>query len=61
MANRAITLDGANKIFSVVGASFTQNETLGFYQCSYQGRTIQAKTLTECCQTLARTLQGGAQ
>lgn len=53
--NRAVTLIGANKIFSVVGIEIELNQRLGFYE-SKGLVSLQAQTLTELCQQIVRTL-----
>jgi hypothetical protein len=48
--NRAITLAGANKIFSVIGVSFEALPTGGYR--STGPIELSAKTLTELCQQI---------
>jgi hypothetical protein len=52
--NRAVTLIGANKIFSVVGIEI-ELDPLGFYK-SKGLVSLQAQTLIELCRQIAKTL-----
>lgn len=53
-SNRAVTLAGANKIFSVAGIEISHNP-LGFYQ-STGAIELQKPTLTELCQAIVSSL-----
>lgn len=55
--NRALTFEGANRIFEVVGIEITQHPTLSIYEATYQAQTYQAKTLVALCQQLILALQ----
>ena len=55
--NRALTLEGANRIFEVANIEITQHPTLGFYEAFYQQQQHQAKTLMGLCQQLILALQ----
>jgi hypothetical protein len=50
-ANRSLTLDGANKIFDVIGVEIHRHD-LGYYHCRYLGSTWENPTLTGLCRTL---------
>lgn len=63
----AITLEGANQIFSVAGFSITKNEELGFYTAERtvpfspelsETQRITKKTLLQLCQAIASELGG---
>ncbi len=58
--NRALTLEGANRIFEVVGIEITQHPTLFFYEAFYQQQQYQAKTLIALCQQLVLALQSAS-
>jgi hypothetical protein len=49
--NRALTLDGANKIFDAIGIEI-QKHDLGYYYCVYLGNRWENPTLTGMCRTL---------
>ena len=53
-SNRALTLNGANKIFSAIDIEISEIET-GGYQAAWREQNFKAKTLTELCQTLMKT------
>lgn len=53
--NRALTLAGANNIFSAIGVTIEKSD-LGFYQAEMRGQVYQSKTLTELCQSLVKAL-----
>ncbi len=55
--NRALTLEGANRIFEVVGIEITQHPTLGFYEAFHQQQRHQARTLIALCQRLILALR----
>ena len=55
--NRALTFEGANRIFEVVGIEITQHPTLDIYEATYNEQTHQAKTLVALCQQLILALQ----
>ncbi|MGF1524865.1 MAG: hypothetical protein ACFBSF_21275 [Leptolyngbyaceae cyanobacterium] len=57
--NRALTFEGANRIFEVVGIEITQHPILAIYEATYQAQIYQAKTLIEVCQQLILALQAG--
>lgn len=54
--NRALTLKGVNKLFSVVGVEI-ERTTLGIYQASHRGLTYQDRTLEGIGQQLLVALQ----
>jgi hypothetical protein len=49
--NRALTLAGANKLFSVIGVEIHQHE-IGHYWCKFQGEVWEQPTLTRLCQCM---------
>ena len=55
--NRALTFEGANRLFEVVDIEITQHPTLKYYEATYQNQTLQAKTLMTLCQQLIRAIQ----
>ncbi|MBE7385806.1 MAG: hypothetical protein F6J95_031000 [Leptolyngbya sp. SIO1E4] len=55
--NRALTFEGANRIFEVVGIEITQHPTLDIYEATYREQTHQAKTLIELSQQLILAIQ----
>lgn len=59
-SNRAITLEGANKIFNEVGITITHNSELGFYESSGL-IVIQCRTLTGLCQKIVRRFARGVE
>jgi hypothetical protein len=46
--NRAVTLDGANEIFSAIGVQIYHHE-LGYYYCEFDGKTFQKPLLKLLC------------
>jgi len=57
--NRAITLDGANRVFGVIGITFHHHE-LGHYYTHWNGQEFAAKTLTEVCQNVLKAIAPSA-
>ena len=58
--NRALTFEGANRLFEVVNIEITQHPTLKYYEATYQNQTHQATTLMALCQQLLRVIQATA-
>ena len=53
--NRAITLEGAQTIFSEIDVEIERHE-LGYYFAEFDGNRIEEKTLTRLCQRLLTDL-----
>ena len=55
--NRALTFEGANRLFEGVDIEITQHPTLKYYEATYQNQTHQATTLMALCQQLLLVIQ----